>query len=85
VKRFLLTETPAVHSNNPHDISLSEALLLAKRLGETQLPKEIVVIGINVMNTTDFGEKLSKEVAAAVPTATSLVLEELKKPLRKCI
>jgi len=82
VKRFLLTEAPAVHSSNPHDVSLSEALLLATRLGETQLPQEIVVIGITVKNTDDFGEHLSREVAAAVPTAVSLVLKELKNMQR---
>jgi hydrogenase maturation protease len=78
VKRFSLTEAPAVHSCNPHDVSLSEALLLAKQLGETHLPQEIVVIGIVVKNTVDFGEHLSREVASAVPTAVSLVISELK-------
>jgi hydrogenase maturation protease len=78
VKRFSLTEAPAVHSCNPHDVSLSEALLLAKQLGEEHLPQEIIVIGIVVKNTVDFGEQLSREVASAVPTAVSLVLTELK-------
>jgi hydrogenase maturation protease len=78
VKRFSLAQAPAVHSCNPHDVSLSEALHLAKQLGETQLPKEIVVIGIVVKNTVDFGEHLSGEVASAVPTAVTLILAELK-------
>ena len=78
VKRFFLTEAPSIHSSNPHDISFSEALLLARQLGEHHLPKEIVVIGIVVRNTTDFGEDLSSEVASAVPRAVDLVLTELK-------
>lgn len=78
VIRFLLKKSPDLHSSNPHDVSLSEALLLATCLGETQLPSEIVVIGIVVKNTTEFGENLSREVAAAVPTAVSFVLKELK-------
>jgi hydrogenase maturation protease len=78
VKRFSLTEAPALHTCNPHDVSLSEALLLAKQLGENQLPREIVVIGIVVKNTVDFGEHLSREVASAVPTAVTVVLTELK-------
>ncbi len=77
--RLPLKKASALHSSNPHDISLAEALLLASQLGETQLPSEIVVIGIVVENTTDFGEGLSREVAAAVPTAVSFVLEELEK------
>jgi hydrogenase maturation protease len=78
VKRFSLTEAHTVHSCNPHDVSLSEALLLAKQLGEKHLPQEIIVIGIVVKNTVDFGEHLSREVASAVPTAMNLVLNELK-------
>jgi Ni,Fe-hydrogenase maturation factor len=53
-------------------------LLLANHLGEEHLPQEIVVIGIVVKNTVDFGEQLSREVASAVPTAVALVLTELK-------
>jgi hydrogenase maturation protease len=78
VKRFLLSDFHTVHSSNPHDVSLSEALHLAKQLGEKHLPSKIILIGITVNNTYEFGEYLSSEVAAAVPTAVALVLEELK-------
>lgn len=78
VKRLSLTEASALHSSSPHDISFSEALLLAKRLGDSHLPKEVVVIGIVVKNTYDFGEHLSSEVASAVPRAVAMVLSELK-------
>jgi hydrogenase maturation protease len=78
VKRFVLPEASSLHSSNPHDVSLSEALLLARRLGEFPLPKEIIVIGIVVENTSDFGEQLSREVADAVPTAVQMVLGELQ-------
>jgi len=78
VKRFFLPDAHTLHSSNPHETSLSEALLLARSLGEQHLPKEIIVIGIVVQNTLDFGEDLSTEVANAVPTAVSMVLTELK-------
>jgi hydrogenase maturation protease len=78
VKRFLLSDFQTVHSCNPHDVSLSEALQLAKQLGEQHLPSTIILIGITVKNTYEFGEQLSSEVASAVPIAVSLVLEELK-------
>jgi hydrogenase maturation protease len=78
VKCFTLAEAPAVHSSNPHDLSLSEALYLAKQIGEKQLPKEIVVIGIAVKNTNDFGEHLTNKVAAAIPHAVSMVIAELQ-------
>ena len=78
VKRFLLSDFHTVHSCNPHDVSLSEALDLAHQLGEEHLPSQIILIGITVNNTYEFGERLSSEVAFAVPTAVSMVLEELK-------
>ena len=78
VKRFLLSDFHTVHSCNPHDVSLSEALDLAHQLGEEHLPSEIILIGITVDNTYEFGERLSSKVALAVPTAVSMVLEELK-------
>jgi hydrogenase maturation protease len=77
VKRFLLSDFHTVHSCNPHDVSLSEALHLAKQLGEKHLPSQIILIGITVNNTNEFGEHLSSEVASAVPTAVAMVLEEL--------
>ncbi|MBP1661966.1 MAG: Hydrogenase maturation protease [Thermoplasmatales archaeon] len=78
VKRFKLTDLPTVHSCNPHDVSLSEALQLAEQLKEPQLPSSIILIGITVDNTYEFGEHLSSTVASAVPKAVNLVLEELK-------
>jgi len=77
VKRFLLSDFHSVHSCNPHDVSLSEALHLAAQLGEKHLPLQIILIGITVKNTYEFGEHLSNEVSSAIPTAVSLVLEEL--------
>jgi hydrogenase maturation protease len=78
VKRFLLSDFQTIHSCNPHDVSFSEALHLAKQLGEKHIPSNIILIGITVNNTYEFGEHLSREVASAVPTAVSMVLEELK-------
>lgn len=78
VTRFSLASSSTLHSCNPHDVSLSEAVLLANQLGEQQLPREIVVIGVVVKNTLEFGEHLSSEVASAIPTAVDMVLSELK-------
>jgi hydrogenase maturation protease len=78
VKRLVLTDQPTVHSSNPHDVSLSQALRLAQQLGDKNLPDNIIIIGIVVKNTLDFGEHLSKEVQCAIPTAVHMVLSELK-------
>jgi hydrogenase maturation protease len=78
VKRFNLKDASSLHSYNPHDVSLPEALTLARSLGESSLPTEIIVIGIVVKQTFDFGEQLSDEVRNAIPTAVRMVLSELK-------
>jgi hydrogenase maturation protease len=78
VKRFSVHSAASLHSGNPHDVSLAEALTLAHDLGETSLPKEIILIGIVVRHTYDFGEILSTEVQRAVPTAVRMILSELK-------
>lgn len=83
VKRFSISDMSTAHSCNPHDVSLAEALKMAERLGETHIPREIVIIGI-MMNEMpcEFGEKLSETVAAAVPKAVEIVLSELGENLK---
>jgi len=78
VKRFSLSDFQSVHSCNPHDVSLSEALHLAEQLGEKHLPSKIILIGITVNTSYEFGEGLSRKVASAIPAAMAMVLEELK-------
>ena len=82
VKRFLLSDFSSVHSCNPHDVTLLEALRLAEKLGEDRIPREIVVIGIVLEEMPlEFGEQLSSTVAAAVPKAVEMTLSELGKNL----
>ena len=80
VKRLLLSDFSSIHSDNPHDASLMEALELAKRLGQENIPKEIIVIGIVLKEIPYiFGEKLSPEMEKAVPKAINLTLKEIEK------
>jgi hydrogenase maturation protease len=85
VKRLILHNSGnTCHSCNPHDISLQEALRLAEKLGEKNIPKEIIVIGIVVKELPiHFGEQLSKNIQAAVPKAVEMTLLELKKIQRR--
>ena len=86
VKRFLLSDFPSAHSNNPHDVSLLEALKLAERLGEKGIPNEIVIIGIVLKEIPYvFGDKLSSKIAAAVPEAVNLTISELEKNMNKSL
>lgn len=80
VKKIPLNKFSTMHSCNPHDVSLFEAINMAKKMGENRIPKEIIIIGI-LMNKIpcEFGEKLSKDIEQSVPKAVKLVLKEIKK------
>ena len=79
VKRIKLSDFTTMHSCNPHDVSLIEAIEMAKKLGEDRIPKEIIIIGIMMKNIPcEFGEKLSEKIAAAVPKAVDMTLNEIK-------
>ena len=77
VMRLSLDDFATVHSFNPHDVSLSEALKVANEIG-IDVPKEIVIIGIAVNKAFSFGEELSAKIAKAVPLAVEMVLKEVK-------
>jgi len=80
VKCFPLSALSSAHSNNPHDVTLMEALELAKKLGEKRIPKEIIVIGIVLKELPYvFGEELSPEIEKSVPKAVKMALSEIEK------
>ncbi|MGD8566308.1 MAG: hydrogenase maturation protease [Candidatus Bathyarchaeota archaeon] len=80
VKRIPLGDFSTMHSCNPHDVSLIEAIEMAKKMGEERIPPEIIVIGVMMKEIPcEFGEKLSKKIATAVPKAVEMTLNEIKK------
>jgi hydrogenase maturation protease len=80
VERIPIVDFNTMHSCNPHDVSLIEAIQMAKKLGETKIPNEIIIIGVMMKEIPcEFGEKLSGEIQAAVPKAVELTLNEIKK------
>jgi len=83
VKRIPLGNFSTMHSCNPHDVSLIEAIEMAKKMGEDRIPKEIVVIGVMMKEIPcEFGEKLSKKIAMAVPKAIDMTLNEINEDLK---
>ena len=83
VKRLPLSNFSTMHSCNPHDVSLIEAIELAKKMGEKKIPQEIIVIGIMMKQIPcEFKEKLSKKIAIAVPKAVEMTLNEIKKDIK---
>ncbi len=71
-----LANPTAGHSASAHDTSLITALEAAKAIG-AEIPSRVDVVTIEATNTYDFSEKLSPEIAAAVPVATREVLKLL--------
>ena len=75
-----INELSAFHTCNPHDVSLPQAIELAKKLGQKGVPKDISLVGINIGELScEFGEELSSEIAKAVPKAAQMVKEEVEK------
>ena len=80
IKRIPLGDFSTMHSCNPHDVSLIEAIEVAKKMGEDRIPQEIIVIGIMMKEIPcEFGEKLSDKIDAAVLKAVEMTLNEIKK------
>ena len=78
VHKYQLSEISKIHSCNPHDISLAEAITLATKLGEEHIPNEIIIIGISMTKMQyEFGEHLSEKFTAAIPIAVEMVLAEI--------
>ncbi len=83
VKRIPFGNFSTMHSCNPHDVSLIEAIEMAKKMGENRIPKEIIIIGVMLKEIPcEFGEELSKEIATAVPKAVDMALNEIKEDLK---
>ena len=79
VRRIPISNFNTMHSCNPHDVSLIEAIEMAKKLGEKRIPKQIIIIGIMMKELPcEFGEILSDKIQATVPKAIELTLNELK-------
>ena len=76
--RLSIKDFETCHTCNPHDVSLSEGLKIAQKMG-VSIPKEIIVIGIIVKKTLSFGEKLTPQVTKAIPIATEMILKEIRE------
>lgn len=66
----------SLRAASSHDVSLTTALELGRQLRK-DIPREIVIIAVEAADVETFGEELTPAVAAAVPQAVELVLQEL--------
>lgn len=58
-----------------HGINVVDAIQLGRRVQPTEMPEEIIIVGVEIADRTPFREGMSPEVAAAVPAA----IREVKK------
>jgi hydrogenase maturation protease len=79
IHRLSPDAVPTQHSASTHDLNLPTALALGRQAGAL-LPasEDILLIGIEAVDVTTFGETLSPEVEAAVPLAVQAVLLALE-------
>jgi len=59
-----------------HDFGLYELIMTSKLMGEC--PEDITIFAVQVDNT-EFGDRMTEGVAAAVPRVCELVLEEIAR------
>jgi hydrogenase maturation protease len=67
------------HSASAHDLSLTNALILGRKMNAI-LPKDcnVHIIAIEAKHVYEFGETLSPEIQKAVPVAVNLVMKLLE-------
>lgn len=79
VDRYDLSDLPTTHSSNPHDTSLSEAIMLARHLGDDHIPKKIIIYGISLQeHCRVFTEQLSHPIQNAIPKTIDLITSDLE-------
>lgn len=65
-----------------HQLDLAEALQLGHQFQPEALPRELVVVGIEIPPPMRFHLGLSRAVAEAVPMAVEMILRDLREPVR---
>jgi hydrogenase maturation protease len=67
--------TSTIHvTSSPHDTNLATAIRIGNELAAEQMPKEIVVFGVEVKEVTKFTEEMSEKVKEAIPRVVNLIL-----------
>jgi hydrogenase maturation protease len=66
------------HTISVHDTSLQDAINLAQKIG-VQMPKKLIVVGIETDSINNFSEALTTHVEDAIPQAMEIVIELLTK------
>jgi len=65
-----------IHSNSPHGANLATVMELGRRQ-EMDVPDEVVIYAIEVVDVLTFGEELTPELASRVDAITDEIAREL--------
>jgi hydrogenase maturation protease len=77
ISRLTADEAPPCrHCAGAHDVDLFSALALGKKLG-LNLPKEIVIFGVEALDVLTLCEECTPEIEQAIPACAELVLKEI--------
>jgi hydrogenase maturation protease len=77
VMRFDLSDLGrTIHSNSPHGMNLATVMELGRVQG-MDVPNEVVIYAIEVVDTLTFGEELTSEVAAKVDDIVDTIIREV--------
>ena len=66
------------NSITPHDAALVTTLEIGNSLFPGEMPREVVVYGVQTANVEHFTGRMTPAVKAAVPEAARLILAEIK-------
>ena len=62
----------------PHDAALMTTLEIGNSLFPGEMPREVVIYGVQTANVEHFSGKMTASVKAAVPEVVRLILAEIK-------
>ena len=65
-----------IHSNSPHGLNLATVLELGRTQG-MDVPADVIIYAIEVVDTLTFGERLTPELDARVDAIVDEIAEEL--------
>lgn len=73
VRTLDLDQLGSVHSTNPHDATLMEAVDISRKMGEERVPSVIKLVGIRIERVEEFSDRLSEGVKGAVDSAIEVI------------
>lgn len=72
----LQTLSPPQHLSSAHDVTLSTAIAVGRKMG-LPIPDNIILYAIEVENITDFSDRPTPLVASVVPVVAQAVINEI--------